>query len=972
MNTRARFDSLPADVLHLIFSFIKTSSALSPTAIFPARMVTNSARATFLSLATTSRSLLPLARQFLYADPLVNVRAGWTIAIGLFRSLQEHDGTLGRLVRVLSILPTWLDTLSNLEPATKNLAFQVRGQTKAFSWFLAMLKACPSLKEVGLVFGNSPQLNKVHTALSPSLPTIKNISLEGQSSVAMKIGVVHRFFGKLDLQGLEELEVRSVHGMEPDRAPSLPFTLNALVVDLEAEPLSSLDQLLPAQNCSLTSLAVFCDVYTSTQVMHLVNLVGASLKHLSIVPQETYYSLAYASYGFAHTGPVLSRELFSLLPNVEHLDLPHAQALSVNRIDTLSRHSRSLRSLTCNSSLWMADTAVSRVDAEWQASLFPQTKLANLFLSFPYLEQLDLGFVPCHPYDSMEELKKPLERINLPRLRMRSRAIDSFSPPSTPRNDVPLAPSPPSRTVQLLIASSAEDVVDVGSRHRLLLLVRLSADLSGLAQQAIYRGSTLAFPHGLVTWGHSSDVRNGVYGIVMIIQLLHYRGYIPGTRRRYRKAVAEASEKREAAKRVYTQRAEWADLHKDFRRPEVPDFVNRPLLPPPTRLPGYRAHVQEDEEDTEFAFHQDGPISKWRDMNGWRLNSAVLVLIVVACSIVWGFVDYNRRDTSPAIEKAEPPGDPKVTLGWAFGWTGLLFYQWPRASEIQSIVQKKSMTISVWLFAFLIGQNINLLISIFSASTTHDSLIGQLPFITNTGIALLCDVCFVAAYFHFRKGPSQIPQSSPLPARRRGPLSDPRPDPPGARRQSVSGVLQGQSHTFHRERNADERSRFKQVIVPRRKKERTDRRSAAQTNRPHLSPVGVDLAGQAADYKRMKELMARRMHDPEATPEQKMQEELKYRAWAHHTRQDREELRNARKALPSGELWPELYSSDSEKGRGSSSEDGESLDEERGSSSEDKRPLRRNSVAELGKERTKKYNHRRYNPRRGVGTDDWV
>lgn len=131
------------------------------------------------NLCLVSRSFLPVARRFLYERPLrgfyrrnrpraVAVANVLDRAVPLLEALQANRGYLGGLVKDLSDLASIYALLASAEDSIDARSFQQRGQTKAFSWELAMISACGQASTVAVGFDSVLQLPKLFRALASS------------------------------------------------------------------------------------------------------------------------------------------------------------------------------------------------------------------------------------------------------------------------------------------------------------------------------------------------------------------------------------------------------------------------------------------------------------------------------------------------------------------------------------------------------------------------------------------------------------------------------------------------------------------------------------------------------------------------------------------------------------------------------------------------------------------------------------
>ncbi|BGP17784.1 hypothetical protein JCM10213v2_005826 [Rhodosporidiobolus nylandii] len=931
---------LPADLLDTICGFVGEEGPYSF-----GQTAAKSRRRTFLSLCLTSRGLLPIARRHLYSQPLDGVKPDWQNATALLASLQA--GQLGMLVRSLAELPSWLASLANLE-AGSNLPFQKPGQTKEYSWLLATVEACPKLREIGVAFRSVTQANKLLRALTPSFPTLQSVIFRGLASHAMSGELLHKFAAKLGVEGLDKVEVVSLNSANPSKQPSLPYRVRSLVLSLYGLAFSTSQQFLPSsQAASLRSLSVNCDTYSPSALLELVELVGATLTTLRVFPALPFYSHSYEYYGQQHSGPVVPAALFSLLPHLRHLELPSSSAaLSVDRMRTLSRSSPELVSLVCHDSVWISDTpGATRDSTAWQAALFPQAELANIFTSFPKLKEVDLGLVPLQPSHSIAALEDPLV----------SKGVDveyefcrSSKRKACSRLALELLPSAvfscsgafSEMLGGLDLTSTLAGYVSMGCSFwsaipQIFLLWHsksrtagpsfwlLTAWLLGDAGQV----SGMFITHALLTQ-KISGIWFGVSDIIIMAQLLFYRGWIPCTR--------------------YFP----------------PDFVVR------GRRIDTRDQVAEEEEDYEGGFEESPALRKkpWKDFNGWRLNLVALAVIFVVCVIVWGVVDVLPRETKPELEPIEPP-TVEGWLGWGLGMAGLVFYQAPRVWQIYCIHKERTMeAISVWLFIFLILQNVTMLVSIFTVAHTRDALFGQAPFIANTILALIFDGMVVRLHAQYGMHPSKLPdpnhpprevvppsQSSVAHHSHRFSLSSASSSALPSRTTSAASAR----HPFRH--NDDDRRALEEQYTRSLREEKHRLRPGPGSWR--VPATHEELDHYVSDEGETLNRIRQRIEDSDEGDSEKAGELKKHHAWEERNAKQRGELMTARKAR---RAWTRRSSTPSAARHplppSSSSSSAASSDEGADSSADEpeRRPLRLQEQREVGK--------RAYYPRRGVGT----
>ncbi|GAA5866342.1 hypothetical protein JCM8547_000745 [Rhodosporidiobolus lusitaniae] len=146
-------------------------------------------------------------------------------------------------------------------------------------------------------------------------------------------------------------------------------------------------------------------------------------------------------------------------------------------------------------------------------------------------------------------------------------------------------------------------------------------------------------------------------------------------------------------------------------------------------------------------------ITRWKNVNGTPVNLTALAVLTIACLAVWVALDVVQRKDKSALVPASPPHDFLTHFGWWSGWAGTAFYQLPRLPQLWQAWRKGTDSISPWLFAFLVLQNVTMAISILTVSHTASAMYGQLPYICNVFIALGCDLTYLGIHFYHRKHP---------------------------------------------------------------------------------------------------------------------------------------------------------------------------------------------------------------------------
>ncbi|GAA5990102.1 hypothetical protein JCM10908_005822 [Rhodotorula pacifica] len=183
----------------------------------------------------------------------------------------------------------------------------------------------------------------------------------------------------------------------------------------------------------------------------------------------------------------------------------------------------------------------------------------------------------------------------------------------------------------------------------------------------------------------------------------------------------------------------------------------------------YRQH-QSDRAEKKRLSSGERKNSKrwWKQADGWQLNLVVCAIVTVATIGIWIPVDFRHRAATPALEPSKPPSDLNSWIGWGGGALGLLCYNLPRWYQMYKIRQKRSMeNISVFMFGWLLAQNVTMIISILAVSHKPSALFGQAPFLTNAVLALLADIAILRLYRLYRlyrhnsggtDSPPQVPE----------------------------------------------------------------------------------------------------------------------------------------------------------------------------------------------------------------------
>ncbi|KAJ8293939.1 hypothetical protein OF846_003190 [Rhodotorula toruloides] len=148
----------------------------------------------------------------------------------------------------------------------------------------------------------------------------------------------------------------------------------------------------------------------------------------------------------------------------------------------------------------------------------------------------------------------------------------------------------------------------------------------------------------------------------------------------------------------------------------------------------------------------------WLDFDSWKVNVLVLALVVVGGTTAWVVIDYVHRDTEPPLEPSTTPHNTSSRIGWALGMLGLLCYNLPRIRQILLIRRQRTLgNISLYMYLWLIAQNLTMLVSILAITPPEGSaalrhFFGQAPFLGGALFALANDLIILGLYFRYDHG----------------------------------------------------------------------------------------------------------------------------------------------------------------------------------------------------------------------------
>ncbi|GAA5907423.1 uncharacterized protein JCM6883_001203 [Sporobolomyces salmoneus] len=393
---------LPDELLESIFSYIHEKST-EPTP---------ESQQTFAALALTSKRFLPLARSYLYYRPIPRASAAtWAQALALYSSLSTP---LGQLVLSLEGIIDYVAEIGTLaEPG--RLAFQLRGFTKAFSFYHAIIDSCPQLVKVELIFNSQQHGSKLMKALAKSQSTLKTVRFANPSNTTtyrITAALIRWSIGKSQLNRVENLIVDNIHvDLETSAQPSTNLALKSCtIIDVSS---STIKGLLPQDPTSLESVSFGTWALKLSDVTWLLKYLPNSLKkfNLGLYDYRTYLP-SFDDY--LRTNPLITPADFAHFTSLTHLSLQSLDGPSLDLLDVLASSSGStLAVLDLRGSKWIPSRSASNVVPVMKKSFIsfivdPEDLLEHL-RQFQKLQRVHLGFLPTlqrQTYANLAELKE--------------------------------------------------------------------------------------------------------------------------------------------------------------------------------------------------------------------------------------------------------------------------------------------------------------------------------------------------------------------------------------------------------------------------------------------------------------------------------------------------------------------------------------------------------------------------------------
>ncbi|GAA5907555.1 uncharacterized protein JCM6883_001246 [Sporobolomyces salmoneus] len=380
---------LPDELLESIFSYIHEKSAEpSPES-----------QQTFAALALTSKRFLPLARSYLYYRPVPKAStATWDQALALYSALSSH---LGQLVVSLEGIVEYTAKIGTFEEPGP-LSFQLRGFTKTFSFYHAIVDQCPRLVIIELSFKSRQNGRKLFKAVAKSKSTLETVVFEDASTKSHDLIAPELIVWALEqdaLQRVENVIVGNVEfGLQSYRPPSTGLDVKSFISTYTF--LDNLTEFLPRDPTSLRDVSIESEVLDQDDVEWILRYIPNALKKLRL--HSSAYDGAHPSSFDKYLGTFYASippSDFVRFTSLTHLSLRYFEGPSLDLLDVLSSSCGStLLLLDLSHCKWIpsriATSAVPIVKTSLISCIVDPDDLLDRLREFQKLLRVHLGFLP--------------------------------------------------------------------------------------------------------------------------------------------------------------------------------------------------------------------------------------------------------------------------------------------------------------------------------------------------------------------------------------------------------------------------------------------------------------------------------------------------------------------------------------------------------------------------------------------------
>lgn len=346
--------------------------------------------------------MIPLARSHLYWRPIgaeYVERADWDNALLLFESLSTP---LGQLVISLAGIADLFAALSKTRRPDSALPFQLRGFTKAYSLYIALIGVCPRIARVDLLISTSRQLSKMIQALDPVASTLKTVQFGASSKSWVRpvdVEFVRTVLQSPTMRGIENVILKGdarqgqVDAQQGQVENRLDIALKSFSLQLDSsEGNFLLESVLPAQCPSLESFYFAVLYHDGDEFEAVLDHVPVTLQRLTMRYLEVRIADPpsideYLAIDCALPAP----SKWAHLTCLTHLSLQNFDGPSISLLESLS--SLSIIDLNFAGCKWVP-TSPRTASILKAASIVDPGELVAALRKSKSLRRVHLGYLP--------------------------------------------------------------------------------------------------------------------------------------------------------------------------------------------------------------------------------------------------------------------------------------------------------------------------------------------------------------------------------------------------------------------------------------------------------------------------------------------------------------------------------------------------------------------------------------------------
>ncbi|GAA5958912.1 hypothetical protein JCM3765_000773 [Sporobolomyces pararoseus] len=409
------FSSLPEELIDLVAFEVRDSASSDGLAKF----------------CLVSRQTLLSARRALYEEPFVDKEKWHTTAIAsrakrFLASLQAKQGQLGGLVRntsgIYSAFWYWRSffIVSGKIYKSEGEEEEEEEADHRETWYLDVLRTCPNLQKVDILFWSDRVLESTLQAIKASISTIQHIKLCGadifaRSEQLPQPSTAFRLFRLYLTRPLLHFEIDSLLWSDESSTSTfkVPLDTRSFSMTLDSSLADRIPENFPSPQVStslekVNILLIGDPEPTATLPLPSISkLFGRSIKKFFVIYYIPIARLRLDSYGLQHPGSSLPPDLFSEFPQLVNLKLGGFRGPSQELLETLSDSAPLLRYLDFTRSVWisLSDSASALPD-----EVFPEHKVVETLRKFKHLQFIHLGVLPTRNHGRyawiVDEMKK--------------------------------------------------------------------------------------------------------------------------------------------------------------------------------------------------------------------------------------------------------------------------------------------------------------------------------------------------------------------------------------------------------------------------------------------------------------------------------------------------------------------------------------------------------------------------------------